>query len=72
MKAVHTKAFSFHKYVNIATSDFAKFSAQNRIPIELKSFLTATVDMTPVDRSLSAISGHTFIIAQRPINGSAE
>lgn len=42
------------------------------IPIELNVFLTAAVDMTPVDRSLSATNGHTFIIAHKPMNGSAE
>jgi len=49
-----------------------KSSTQKSIPIELKSFLTVAVDMTAVERSLSAASGHRFMIAHIPTNGSAE
>jgi hypothetical protein len=42
------------------------------LPIELKSFLTAMVDIIPDERSLSAISGQMLIFAHRPRNGNAE
>jgi len=48
------------------------FNTKLSVPIELKSFLTATVDITPDERSLSATIGQTFIIAHIPMNGRAE
>jgi len=48
------------------------YSVQDSVPIEFKSFLTAAVDMTPVERSLSATNGQRFIMAHKPMNGRAE